>query len=157
MSALILGGLAAFPSYFVILYRSRSRLDDSLDVFAAHGTGGMVGALLTGVFAQAVWGGRDGALFGEPGLVGIQAIAVLAAAVYSGVATLVLLKAIGLIVPLRKPNKEEGMGLDVVLHGEEGYARGEGALLVLADGPGTKGTPTVPVHNASVKSSKEAV
>ena len=50
--ALLLGGIAAFPSYFAIVYRSRTRLDDSLDVFAGHGIGGMTGALLTGVFAQ---------------------------------------------------------------------------------------------------------
>src|SRR4029453_14198194 len=52
MSALALGGLAAFPSYFCLLWRARPSLDDSLDVVAAHGVGGTVGALLTGVFSQ---------------------------------------------------------------------------------------------------------
>jgi Amt family ammonium transporter len=137
MSALALGGLAAFPSYYAILFRSRSRLDDSLDVFAAHGTGGLFGALLTGIFAQAVWGGTDGALFGNGGLLLTQAIGLAGAAAYSGIVTFALLKLISLFVPLRRPDREEGRGLDVVLHGEEGYARGEGALLVMRDGANT--------------------
>jgi Amt family ammonium transporter len=133
LSALALGATAAVPSYFAILYRSRTRLDDSLDVFAAHGTGGLVGALLTGVFAQEGWGSTNGLLFGNPGLVWTQTIAVVAAGVYSAAATLAILKAISLFVPLRRPSREEGMGLDIVLHGEEGYARGEGAVLVLPE------------------------
>ena len=56
LSALALGGIAAFPSYFaLVMARARTRLDDSLDVVAAHGVGGAVGALLTGVFAQKSW------------------------------------------------------------------------------------------------------
>ena len=59
--------LAAFPSYFALLWRARTRLDDSLDVVAAHGLGGTVGALLTGVFAAKAWNGAaDGLLFGNP-------------------------------------------------------------------------------------------
>lgn len=135
MSSLALGAIAAFPSYFAILYRSRSRLDDSLDVFAAHGTGGIVGALLTGVFASMTWAGAEGDL-------AVQAIAIVGAGAYSAVATFIILKVISLVTPLRKSAREEGMGLDIVLHGEEGYARGEGALLVLADGAGRKVAPS---------------
>jgi Amt family ammonium transporter len=155
LSSMILGGIAAFPSYFIILYRSRSRLDDSLDVFAAHGTGGMVGALLTGVFAEAAWGGRDGALFGAPEAVVTQLVGILAAAVYSGIATYVILKGIGLVVPLRRGDREEGMGLDVILHGEEGYSRGEGAVLVLTDATPAKRAVGTPV--AVSAKSKETV
>ncbi|MEX2583060.1 MAG: ammonium transporter [Gemmatimonadota bacterium] len=157
LSALALGAIATFPSYYAILFRSRSRLDDSLDVFAAHGTGGLVGALLTGVFAQAVWGGTDGLLFGAPGLVVTQAIGILAAAAYSGIATFALLKVISLFTPLRRATREEGRGLDVVLHGEEGYARGEGALLVLPDGAirGTNRKVAVPIARADT--TKEVV
>lgn len=133
MGALALGAIAAIPSYYAILFRSRSRLDDSLDVFAAHGTGGMIGALLTGVFATSVWGPADGALYGEPGLVLTQAIGVLAGAAYSAVGTFAILKLIGLFTPLRRSATEEGIGLDIVHHGEEGYARGEGAVLVPAE------------------------
>ena len=133
LSSLALGALAAFPSYFAIVFRSRTRLDDSLDVFAAHGTGGLVGALLTGVFAEEVWGGKTGLLFGNAAQLGTQAVGVLAAAAYSAVATLAILKLIEVFVPLRRPAREEGIGLDIVLHGEEGYTRGEGAVLVLPD------------------------
>ena len=133
MSALALGAIAAFPSYFMILYRSTTRLDDSLDVWAAHGTGGAVGAILTGVFASQVWGGKPGPVDGNPGQIGIQAIAILGALVYSGAGTFVLLKVLGAVTSFRKTENEEGQGLDVVAHGEEAYAKGEGAVLVHPD------------------------
>ena len=122
MSALILGGLAAIQSYYGLQFRSKTSLDDSLDVVAAHGVGGTVGALLTGVFAQkALNGTADGLLFGNPGQLGIQAVAVLAAIVYSGVMSFVLLKVIGLVVPLRTDRENESGGLDQSEHGEEAY------------------------------------
>ena len=120
--------LAAFPSYYALVYRARTRLDDSLDVVAAHGLGGTVGALLTGVFASKAWNGTvDGLLYGNPGQLGIQAIAVAAAIAYSGVASYLLLKVIGLVTPLKVDKREEGLGLDVSQHGEEAYADDEGA------------------------------
>jgi Amt family ammonium transporter len=132
ISALLLGGVAAFPSYFALLWRARTRLDDSLDVVAAHGLGGTVGALLTGVLAQKAWNGTaDGALFGNPRQLAIQAIGVLATAAFSLAGTFVVLKVVGLVVSLRAPARDEGLGLDVTQHGEEAYARGEGAILVL--------------------------
>ena len=68
MSAIALGGIAAVPSYFMLVWRAKTSLDDSLDVVAAHGVGGTVGALLTGVFAdKALNGVADGLLFGNPG------------------------------------------------------------------------------------------
>ena len=122
MSALALGGIAAFPSYFAIQVRAKTSLDDSLDVIAAHGVGGTVGALLTGIFAQkALNGVADGVLFGNPKQFLIQGTAVLAAIVYSGLASFVLLKAIGLVMPLRATSEEESTGLDIPLHGEEAY------------------------------------
>jgi Amt family ammonium transporter len=140
MAALALGGIAAIPSYFMILFRSRSRLDDSLDVFAAHGTGGAAGALLTGVFAAEVWGGVAGPVDGNFGLIVTQLVAIVGAGAFSAIATFVLLKVVGAVVPLRRPVSEESVGLDVVLHGEEGYAKGEGAVLVRSDGPSGKGS-----------------
>ncbi|HET9986066.1 MAG TPA: ammonium transporter [Longimicrobiales bacterium] len=131
-SAMLLGALAAFPSYYAILWRPRTRLDDSLDVFAAHGLGGLAGALLTGVFAERAWGAPvDGLLAGNAALLAYQAVAALAVAVYSGVVTLVLLAAVRRVAPLRRPSSEEGIGMDVVQHGEEAYTRGEGAVLVM--------------------------
>jgi Amt family ammonium transporter len=110
------------PSYLALIIRSKTTLDDSLDVVAAHGVGGTVGALLTGVFAdKALNGVFDGALHGNPGQIGIQAAAVLTAIVYSGVMSFILLKLISLFVPLRATVSEENTGLDVSMHGEEAY------------------------------------
>src|SRR6266568_5286136 len=135
LSAIAIGGIAAAPSYFALLWRARSRVDDSLDVVSAHGVGGMVGALLTGVLAEKSWNGvGDGALFGNMRQLGIQAIAVVATIAYSAVATFVVVKVIALGFNLRATVKEEGIGLDVTQHGEEAYSRGEGAILVRADG-----------------------
>jgi ammonium transporter, Amt family len=132
LAAMFIGAIAAVPSYYALLWRARTRVDDSLDVVAAHGLGGTVGALLTGVFAQKAWsGGVDGALYGNPIQLGIQAIAVLAAAAYSGAGTYVILRLLGLVMPLRAADRDEGTGLDVSQHGEEAYARDEGAILIL--------------------------
>jgi Amt family ammonium transporter len=122
MGAIVIGGLAAFPSYFGLVVRARTSLDDSLDVVAAHGLGGTTGALLTGVFATKTLNGvADGLLYGNPKQLGIQALAVVAAMVYSGVVSFVLLKLIGAIVPLRVEVDDEVVGLDVSQHGEEAY------------------------------------
>jgi ammonium transporter, Amt family len=137
-AALALGAIAAIPSYFGILYRARTRLDDSLDVTPAHGLGGIVGALLTGVFARAAWGGADGLIAGKPTQVLIQAVGVGATLLYSGAASFLLLKAIGLVMPLRPLEREEAVGLDVMEHGEEAYSSGEGAILVLSDDGGDR-------------------
>jgi Amt family ammonium transporter len=134
MSAILLGAIAAVPSYYALVWRVRTRLDDSLDVVAAHGVGGMVGACLTGIFAEKTWNGvADGLIFGNPRQVGLQAIAVLAVAAYSGVLTIGLLKLVALVMPLRAESADEALGMDVSQHGEEAYAAGEGAILVLPD------------------------
>jgi Amt family ammonium transporter len=128
MSAVALGGIAAVPSYFGLLWRAKTSLDDSLDVVAAHGVGGTVGALLTGVFAQKSLNGlADGLLFGNPGQLGVQAAAVAAAIVYSGLVSFVLLKAIGAVIPLRAESADESIGLDVSQHGEEAYVPAGGS------------------------------
>src|SRR3954464_1810118 len=134
VSGIVLGAIAAVPSYFAIIWRARTRLDDSLDVLAAHGVGGTVGALLTGVLAQKIWNGTaDGALFGNPRQLAIQAAAVVATILYSAIGTFVILKVIAVVSPLRAGQKEEGIGMDVTQHGEEAYSRGEGAILVQPD------------------------
>jgi Amt family ammonium transporter len=122
MSALVLGGIAAVPSYFGLLWRAKTSLDDSLDVVAAHGLGGTVGALLTGVFAQkALNGMADGLLFGNPGQFVTQALAVGAAIVYSGALSFLLLKIVSIVFPLRVDRADETTGLDISQHGEEAY------------------------------------
>src|SRR6476620_2221217 len=132
MSAIALGAIAALPSYFAILWRAQTSLDDSLDVVAAHGVGGTVGALLTGVFAQKAMNGvADGLLFGNPAQLMIQAAAVLASIVYSGGLTFVLLKTIGAVTPLRVSEVDESEGLDITQHGEEAYlTAGSGSAMM---------------------------
>jgi Amt family ammonium transporter len=130
-AALAIGALAALPCYVAILKRPSTRLDDSLDVLGAHGTGGVVGALLTGVFASAAWGGTNGLIHGNASLVLKQLIGVVATIVWSGAMTYALLAAIRLVMPLRVDARDEASGLDVAEHGEEGYTDGEGAILVL--------------------------
>jgi Amt family ammonium transporter len=128
MSAIALGAFAAFPSYFGLLWRARTQLDDSLDVVAAHGVGGTVGALLTGIFAQkALNGVADGVLFGNPGQLGIQFVAVVSAALYSGVVSFILLKIVGVVFPLRAVDDDQSVGLDVTMHGEEAYVHAGGS------------------------------
>jgi Amt family ammonium transporter len=146
-SALLLGAIATFPSYFVIVARSRTRLDDSLDVFAGHGVGGITGALLTGVFASKVWNaaGNDGLLAGNPSQLMVQALGVGAAILYSAIATFALLKVLGLVTALRAAPKTEGMGMDVTQHGEEAYTNGEGSILVISEP--TPGMSPAPILN----------
>jgi Amt family ammonium transporter len=128
MAAIAIGAIAALPTYYALLIRPRTRLDDSLDVVAAHGVGGVTGALLTGVFAQKAWsGGANGSLR----QLGIQAIAVLATIAYSAVVTFVIVKVVGVLTRLRSDPREEGLGMDFTQHGEEAYSRGDGALLIL--------------------------
>jgi Amt family ammonium transporter len=101
---------------------------------AAHGVGGTLGALLTGVFASKAWTSpADGLLFGATRQLAVQLLAVAVAIVWSAVVTFVLLKLIALFVPLRVAPREEGLGLDVSQHGEEAYAREEGAILILPE------------------------
>ena len=122
MSAILLGAIAAVPSYLGLMIRVKTSLDDSLDVVAAHGVGGTVGALLTGIFAAKSWNGvQDGVLAGNPKQLLIQAAAVGAVIVYSGVVSFVILKVISLITPLRADAKDEMQGLDISMHGEEAY------------------------------------
>ncbi len=129
--AMVLGAVAALPSYAVIVWRPRTRVDETLDVLAAHGIAGMTGILFIGFFAQLSWNGvADGLVYGDAGQLGWQAIAAVAAPAYAFVATFVILRAIGLLVPLRATEGEEALGMDVVQHGEEAYATGEGAILV---------------------------
>jgi Amt family ammonium transporter len=144
MSAIALGAIAAVPSYFGLIWRASTSLDDSLDVVAAHGVGGTVGALLTGVFAQrALNGVADGALFGNPGQIGIQAMAVAVTIVYSGVVSYILLKLIGLMIPLRATADDEAVGLDLSNHGEEAYVHGEPSATFDTHSGGAKRSPAL--------------
>jgi ammonium transporter len=135
--AMLLGALAALPSYAVIVWRTRTRVDETLDVLAAHGAAGFFGILFIGFFAQAAWNGvSNGLFYGNAAQLGDQAMAAVAAPTYAFVATFVLLKLIGAVMPLRASEYEEAIGMDVVQHGEEAYVTGEGAILVVPETDG---------------------
>ncbi len=110
-------------TYLMLLLRTkRMQIDDTLDVWAAHGMGGLTGALLTGVFAEKVINsaGANGLLFGNPSQLLVQLLAVVATAAYAFVLTFLLLKLLS-VMGLRVTSREEAIGLDIAAHGEEGY------------------------------------
>jgi Amt family ammonium transporter len=119
LGALFIGLLAGVVCYFGATWlKHKLGYDDALDVFAVHGLGGIVGALLTGVFAVEAIGGTAGALEGNVGQIATQAWGILATIAWSGVASFVLLKIIGLVIGLRVDEADEREGLDIALHGE---------------------------------------
>jgi ammonium transporter, Amt family len=129
--AMLLGALAAFPSYAIIAWRTRTRVDETLDVLAAHGTAGLFGILFVGFFAETAWNGvSNGLFYGNVAQLGHQALAAVVAPVYAFTVTFVLLKLIGLAMPLRATEHQEAIGMDVTQHGEEAYVTGEGAILI---------------------------
>ena len=126
----------------MIALRPRTRVDETLDVLAAHGIAGFTGILFIGFFAQKSWNGlSDGLLYGNAAQLGDQALAAAAAPAYAFGATYILLKVIGALMPLRADEREEAIGMDVLEHGEEAYATGEGAILVMPDGDGGVDVP----------------
>jgi Amt family ammonium transporter len=132
--AMVLGVLVTFPCYFVVAWRPRTRVDETLDVLAAHGVAGFTGILFIGFVAQKDWNGiADGLFYGDAGQFWSQVVAAAAAPVYAFGMTYALLRVLGALMPLRGPDHEESLGMDVVHHGEEAYATGEGALLIRAE------------------------
>ena len=129
-AALAIGVLSVFISYFAIQLRSRSRLDDSLDVFSCHGLAGIGGALLTGVFATKLAnpGGNNGLFAGNAGQLLVQLYAVLAAVLIAAVGTIVILAIVRATFGTRARIADEMIGLDLSEHGEEAYFGGEAAL-----------------------------
>jgi len=148
-AAIVIGALCALLSYTAMQLRARSRLDDSLDVFSCHGLAGMMGALLTGVFASKLANpaGGDGALAGNLGQLGVQAAAVLAAALLAAVGTVALLALVRAVVGVRVPMREEIEGLDLSEHGEEAYFGGDVGSFA---GPGiTLGQSVIVSHTSA--------
>ena len=132
--AILLGVLGALASYAVIVYRPRTRVDETLDVLAAHGIAGFVGILFIGFFAQVGWNDvSDGLLYGNAEQLWDQVKAAVVAPAYAFGATFVLLKLIGAVMPLRATERDEAVGMDIIEHGEEAYVTGEGAILVTAE------------------------
>jgi ammonium transporter, Amt family len=117
-AAIVIGFAAGATCYGAILLRERLEVDDALDVWAVHGVGGTLGAILTGVFAVAAVGGVSGLIDGNGNQVLKQLVAVGATWIYSGVATFAILKIVDVLVGLRVEESEEEAGLDSSQHGE---------------------------------------
>ena len=117
-AAIIIGFAAGVTCYGAILLRERLKVDDALDVWAVHGVGGTLGAILTGVFAIAAVNGASGLVEGNGSQVLKQLVAVGATWIYSGVATFIILKVVDHFVGLRVGEAEEEAGLDSSQHGE---------------------------------------
>jgi len=123
LSGLLIGVLGAGVSYTAIQIRSRTKLDDALDVFSCHGLAGTAGALLTGVFATKLMNpaGGDGLLAGNAAQIGVQLIAVLTTVAFAGLGTLGILKLVDVTIGARADVPDESAGLDLSQHGEEAY------------------------------------
>ncbi|MCP5117455.1 MAG: ammonium transporter, partial [bacterium] len=125
MPALIIGFLAGVVCYFaVVVIKQKFGYDDSLDAFGVHGVGGTLGAVLTGVFATMVITGSSspvGLIDGNGGQVVSQILGVLFTWALSAVATIIILKICDVLVGVRVDPDHEIQGLDVSMHGEEGY------------------------------------
>jgi Amt family ammonium transporter len=123
-AAMVIGAIATLVSYFAVEFIKKLGVDDTLDVFACHGLGGMTGAILTGVFATTSVNpaGRDGLLYGNVGLLGAQVIGVLAAAALAAAGTATILFALKAVMALRASPEAEEIGIDVTEHAESAYA-----------------------------------
>lgn len=123
-SAILIGLVAGALCYFAVLAKSRLGYDDALDVVGVHGVGGLWGALATGLFATTAVNsaGKNGLFFGNPQLLGIQAMDALTTIAYSVVATFIILKFVDLVIGLRVSKEEEEQGLDLTQHSEIGYS-----------------------------------
>jgi len=123
LGAIVIGAAAGLVCFSATNYMKRTlRIDDSLDVFPVHGVGGILGTLLTGVFAATALGGvgyAEGTGMGRQVLVQLLGILVIGA--WSGIISFVLLKVSDTLVGLRMTPEEETEGLDTVLHNETGY------------------------------------
>lgn len=123
VASIAIGIIAGLVTYLMVMLRNKKiHVDDTLDVWAAHGMGGLTGAILTGVFAEKAINsaGNNGLLFGNPSQLLVQLLAVAVTLTFSFVATYIILKVISPL-GLRVSGKEEAEGLDLAVHGEEAY------------------------------------
>jgi Amt family ammonium transporter len=114
-------GVSAICYYSIMLIKEKLHFDDSLDVFAVHGMGGIWGALATGIFATPSVGGVSGLIEGNWAQVGIQIVSILSTAAFSFAVTWILGKILAVTIGLRVGITEETVGLDLSQHGERAY------------------------------------
>jgi Amt family ammonium transporter len=120
LAALAIGGIAAVISYYMIVLRMKLRIDESLDVFACHGMGGVWGSVATGIFASKAVNaaGANGLLFGNPAQLWVQIVTVVVVAAFSFIVTYMLATLLDLFIGLRVSENEELVGLDISQHAE---------------------------------------
>ncbi|GAB1542050.1 ammonium transporter [Scytonema sp. NUACC21] len=123
LAAILIGSITAFICFYAISFKHKVNIDDALDTYPVHGVGGTVGAILTGVFATTTVnsGGKNGLLYGNPGELLVELVAIAVAYIFAGVGTWVILKILDATVGLRVKEEAEFQGLDINEHGEEGY------------------------------------
>lgn len=123
IGALCIGAASGVGCYSVAVHVKKALgFDDSLDAFGVHGIGGIIGALLTGVFADAAFGGSglaEGVTIGDQVI--NQSIGVIVTIVYDFVVSFIILKLVDIVIGLRVTGEEESEGLDIALHDERGY------------------------------------
>jgi Amt family ammonium transporter len=138
VASIIIGALAGIVCYTACNLKSKLGYDDSLDVVGVHGVGGTLGALATGLFASKAVNdaGGDGLLYGNPGQLWTQIVAVLATYVLAAVGTVIILKIVDAVVGLRVTDEDEVSGLDLSQHSETAYALGGGSYSEFSAGGG---------------------
>lgn len=124
LAAMLIGAAGTAGSYTAIALIKKSGVDDTLDVFACHGVGGIIGSILTGVFATTAVneGGADGLLAGNAQLLLVQTISVVAAGAVAALGTIVALMVTRLVTPLRVADDAENAGIDIAEHNERAYS-----------------------------------
>jgi len=129
LGAFAIGGISALVCFWMVAYvKPRLKYDDSLDAFGVHGIGGIVGSILTGIFAtQAITGpdGAQGALYGDWNQLWIQVVATVVSVAYSAFFTFILFVVVNKLIGLRVSKEEESVGLDISQHGEMAYSEDE--------------------------------
>ena len=121
-AAIIIGIVAGALCFTALEFRISKGIDESLDAWAVHGVGGAFGSIAIGLFANPSISGYAGLLYGNPGLLVIQLMAVVVTIVYSFGVTFAIAKVVNAVIPLRVTLEEEYVGLDISQHGEVGYA-----------------------------------
>ena len=139
MESIGIGAIAGILCFLAVQWRTRTSVDDSLDVVGVHGVGGLWGGIATGLFASATVGGVDGLFHGAPDQLWRQMVAIAVVGVYSFVVTYGILKLLDVTLGLRVSEEEEIAGLDVSQHGERAYIfGGSGPVLGIPE--------AIPVH-----------
>jgi Amt family ammonium transporter len=138
IGAILIGSITAVCCFVAVSLRAKFKFDDSLDTFSVHGVGGTIGAMLTGVFAtKAAFGGEAnlGLLDGNPILIWKQFEGVAITYVFAGIATFIILQVLKLFMDLRVAPSIEEQGIDLPVHGEEGYGSEFGSGIFVSQSP----------------------